>query len=565
MARVRRDLRADARRCRAPRDTDLVVRVEKDFTVYGDECKFGGGIARHGPADGLRGVRRARRRHHERPRRRRRPGRRQVRHRPQGQPHRRYRQGGQPGRHGGVTPGMIVGVTTEAVAGESSSRRPAASTPTSTSSAPSSATTPSRRASRRCRRRRPGGGRVATTCTPAPSEVEMMLKATDGIPLNFGFSGKGNTSDPKGLRGSSPRPRAPAAAAPDIIKVCGEPNVLPSSTNPAPFTVNTVGEHLDMLMVCHHLDKSIPEDVASVFPRPFFAPPGEARAPLAVGSPPEFYRRPARPRRFAESRIRGETIAAEDILHDMGAISMISSDSQAMGRIGEVIAHVADRGQDEAPARCPRTRRRATTTRASSATSPSTRSTRPSRTAWPTTSAASRSASSRTSCSGSRATGAKPEMVIKGGTIAWAQMGDPNASVCRVCRFAPLFEIPRRPFRRRVRKRQNQHRVAPFPRSIPTPQPVKMRPMFGAFGKAVGGTSLAFVSKLAVETNIQNRLASASSPWRREHCAVQEGHGQQRRAPGHRRRPGDLRGHGRRRPAHVRAGEDRAPRAPALF
>ena len=208
-------------------------------------------------------------------------------------------------------------------------------------------------------------GTSATTCTPAPSQVEMMLKATDGYPLNFGFSGKGNTSDPKVLEsvlkagaagfklhedwGTTPAAidaaltfadendvaitihtdtlnesgfvadsiaamkgrtihtyhteGAGGGHAPDIMAIVEQENVLPSSTNPTrPFTVNTVDEHLDMLMVCHHLDASIPEDVA-----------------------------------FAESRIRAETIAAEDILHDTGAISMISSDSQAMGRVGEVI------------------------------------------------------------------------------------------------------------------------------------------------------------------------------------------------------------------------------------
>ncbi len=158
--------------------------------------------------------------------------------------------------------------------------------------------------------------------------------------------------------------------APDIIKVCGLPNVIPSSTNPTrPYTVNTIAEHLDMLMVCHHLSPSIPEDIA-----------------------------------FAESRIRKETIAAEDILHDIGAFSIISSDSQAMGRVGEVIdPHLADRRQDEAPARPPCRRRPATTTiSASAATSPNTRSTRRSRTACRRRSARWRSASAPTSCCGTR-------------------------------------------------------------------------------------------------------------------------------------------------------------------
>ena len=158
--------------------------------------------------------------------------------------------------------------------------------------------------------------------------------------------------------------------APDIIKVAGLPNVLPSSTNPTrPYTVNTLDEHLDMLMVCHHLDPSIPEDVA-----------------------------------FAESRIRRETIAAEDILHDLGAFSMISSDSQAMGRVGEVIIRTWQTAHKMKVQRgpLPRTTRAATTISASSATSPSTRSTRPSPTAWRTSWARSRSASAPTWCCGSR-------------------------------------------------------------------------------------------------------------------------------------------------------------------
>nr|CAB3468150.1 unnamed protein product [Digitaria exilis] len=279
----------------------------------------------------------------------------------------------------------------------------------------------------------PAHGTCATTCTPAPSQMKLMLQSTDQLPINMGFTGKGNTAKPEGLAeiikagamglklhedwGSTPAAidnclsvaeafdiqvnihtdtlnesgcvehtiaafkdraihtyhseGAGGGHAPDIIKVCGVKNVLPSSTNPTrPFTSNTIDEHLDMLMVCHHLDKNIPEDVA-----------------------------------FAESRIRAETIAAEDILHDMGAISIISSDSQAMGRIGEV-GKLADL------------------------------------VLWKPS-----------------FFGAKPELVVKGGAIAWANMGDPNAS-------------------------------------IPTPEPVMMRPMFGAFGKAGSSNSIAFVSKV---------------------------------------------------------------------
>jgi urease alpha subunit len=344
----------------------------------------------------------------------------------------------------------------------------------------------------------PSAGTCATTCTPAPSQIEFMLRAVDGYPLNFGFSGKGNTSDPAvlldvlkaGAAGFKlhedwgTTPSAIAAAldfadehdvaitihtdtlnesgfvddsiaamkgrtihtyhtegaggghAPDIIKIVQENNVLPSSTNPTrPFTINTVDEHLDMLMVCHHLDASIPEDVS-----------------------------------FAESRIRAETIAAEDILHDMGAISMISSDSQAMGRVGEVITRTwqtadkmkmqrghlgvdADNGDDNFRVKryiakytiCPAITHGMSTVVGSVEV-------------------------------GKMADlvlwkpaffGAKPEMIIKGGTIAYAQMGDPNAS-------------------------------------IPTPQPVLMRPMFGA--KSVVSNSVHFVSQASVEAGIATRF-----------------------------------------------------------
>ncbi|KAK1403213.1 Urease [Heracleum sosnowskyi] len=342
----------------------------------------------------------------------------------------------------------------------------------------------------------PSHGTRATTCTPAPSHMRLMLQSTDDLPLNFGFTGKGNTSKPEGLHeiisagamglklhedwGTTTAAidncltvadqydiqvnihtdtlnesgfvehtiaafkgrtihtyhseGAGGGHAPDIIKVCGVKNVLPSSTNPTrPFTINTIDEHLDMLMVCHHLDKDIPEDVA-----------------------------------FAESRIRAETIAAEDILHDMGAISIISSDSQAMGRIGEVItrtwqtAHkmklirgpIEGDGPDNDNFRIKRYIAKYTINPAI--------------------------ANGFSYCIGSVEVnkladlviwkpsffGAKPEMVIKGGEIAWANMGDPNAS-------------------------------------IPTPQPVIMRPMFGAFGKAGSKNSMAFVSKAAVDCGIK--------------------------------------------------------------
>jgi urease subunit alpha len=322
-----------------------------------------------------------------------------------------------------------------------------------------------------------------------------MLQATDAFPMNFGFTGKGNTSLPEGLAeqieagaiglklhedwGTTPKAidtclsvaerydvqvtihtdtlnessyldetveafkgrtihtyhteGAGGGHAPDIIKICGEPNVIPSSTNPTrPFTVNTLDEHLDMLMVCHHLNPNIPEDVA-----------------------------------FAESRIRGETIAAEDILQDLGAISLMSSDSQAMGRVGEVImrtwqtAHkmrdqrgkLKEESGDNDNFRIRRYIAKYTINPAiAHGVGHEVGSLEINKLAdlvlWKPD-----------------FFGVKPEMVIKGGFIAWAQMGDPNAS-------------------------------------IPTPQPVFMRPMFGAFGKASGVTSLAFVSKASLDLGI---------------------------------------------------------------
>jgi urease alpha subunit len=341
----------------------------------------------------------------------------------------------------------------------------------------------------------PSAGTSATTCTPAPSQFEMMLKATDGIPMNFGFSGKGNTSDASVLKdcllagaagfklhedwGTTPSSidaclgfadehdvavtihtdtlnesgfvddsiaamkgrtihtyhteGAGGGHAPDIIKIVQEPYVLPSSTNPTrPFTINTMDEHLDMLMVCHHLDSSIPEDVA-----------------------------------FAESRIRAETIAAEDILHDIGAISIISSDSQAMGRVGEVISRTWQTA-------CKMKSQRGPLTEDSGSGNDNTRVKR--YLAKYTINPAITHGMSQHVGSvevGKLADlvlwkpsmfGAKPEMIVKGGAIAYSQMGDPNAS-------------------------------------IPTPQPVKMRPMFGAYetgsGSATNKRSIAFVSSAA--------------------------------------------------------------------
>lgn len=359
----------------------------------------------------------------------------------------------------------------------------------------------------------PATGTNATTCTPGAWNIYRMLQAAEAFPVNLGFLGKGNSSKPEGLReqaiagamglklhedwGTTPAAidtclsvadeydiqvaihtdtlneagfvettiaafknrvihtyhteGAGGGHAPDIIKVCGEANVLPSSTNPTrPYTTNTLEEHLDMLMVCHHLDRSIPEDVA-----------------------------------FAESRIRRETIAAEDILHDLGAFSMISSDSQAMGRVGEVIirtwqtAHKmkVQRGILEVPPLLRGDRgdqERADNFRAKRYIAKYTIN--PAITHGIADYVGSVEAGKLADlCLWHPAFfGVKPEIVIKGGMIAWSQMGDANAS-------------------------------------IPTPQPVHMRPMFGSFGGAIAATSLTFVSKAALEAGIPQEIGLQKS------------------------------------------------------
>ncbi|MBK0398682.1 urease subunit alpha [Limibaculum sp. M0105] len=348
----------------------------------------------------------------------------------------------------------------------------------------------------------PAHGTLATTCTPGPWHIGRMLMAADAFPMNLAFAGKGNASLPAALEeqvkagacalklhedwGTTPgsidcclsvadamdvqvmihtdtlnesgfventiralkgrtihafhTEGAGGGHAPDIIKVCGEDYVIPSSTNPTrPFTVNTIDEHLDMLMVCHHLSKSIPEDVA-----------------------------------FAESRIRRETIAAEDILHDMGAFSIIASDSQAMGRVGEVIirtwqtAHKMKVQRGRLPEETGdndnfRVRRYVAKYTINPAI----------------THGISHEIGSVEV--GKRADlvlwnpaffGVKPEMVLIGGTIACAQMGDPNAS-------------------------------------IPTPQPVYTRPMWGAFGRSRTASAVTFVSEAAQADGIGARLGLA--------------------------------------------------------
>ncbi|MDH4082052.1 MAG: urease subunit alpha [Nitrospira sp.] len=349
----------------------------------------------------------------------------------------------------------------------------------------------------------PATGTNATTCTPGPWNIYRMLEASDGIPMNLGFLGKGNSSHPDGLNeqveagaiglklhedwGTTPAAidtclsvgerydvqvaihtdtlneagfvedtikafkgrtihtfhteGAGGGHAPDIIKVCGEPNVLPSSTNPTmPFTANTMDEHLDMLMVCHHLNPRIPEDVA-----------------------------------FAESRIRRETIAAEDILHDLGAISIMSSDSQAMGRIGEVIIRT---WQNAHKMKVQRGHLSPTGAKDSSQ-SDNFRAKRYVAKYTINPAIAHGIAHEVGSVEVGKLAdlviwkpaffGVKPEMVLKGGFIAQAQMGDPNAS-------------------------------------IPTPEPIISRPMFGAFGRALTSTSLTFFSQAGLDREIPKKL-----------------------------------------------------------
>ncbi|MBD2356914.1 urease subunit alpha [Tolypothrix sp. FACHB-123] len=352
----------------------------------------------------------------------------------------------------------------------------------------------------------PATGTNATTCTPGPWNMYRMLQAADGFPVNLGFLGKGNASQPQGLVeqvqagamglklhedwGTTPATidtclsvadeydvqvaihtdtlneagfvedtiaafknraihtyhteGAGGGHAPDIIKVCGEANVLPSSTNPTrPYTLNTLDEHLDMLMVCHHLDPAIAEDVA-----------------------------------FAESRIRRETIAAEDILHDLGAFSMISSDSQAMGRVGEVIIRTWQTSHKMKVQRGilnPQgNEQRADNFRAKRYVAKYTIN--PAITHGIAQYVGSVEEGKLADLCLWRPAffGVKPEIVIKGGMIAWSQMGDANAS-------------------------------------IPTPQPVHMRPMFGSFAGARHATSLTFVSQAALEREIPSQFSLKKS------------------------------------------------------
>ncbi len=476
-------------------DTGLVAQVEKDFTVYGDECKFGGGkVLREGmgqkagvgdaealdcvitnalivdwtgiykadigiKAGRITGIGKA----------------------------------GNPDVMAGVTPGMVVGVTTEAIAGEGLIVTAGGIDshihficPQQADEAIASGITTWVGGGTG-----PATGTNATTCTPGAWNLRRMLQATDTLPLNIGLTGKGNTSMPEGLLdqiaagaiglklhedwGTTPAAidtclsvaegediqvtihtdtlnesgfvddslaafkgrtihtyhseGAGGGHAPDIIRVCGEPNVLPSSTNPTrPYTVNTLDEHLDMLMVCHHLDREIPEDVA-----------------------------------FAESRIRGATIAAEDVLHDLGAISMMSSDSQAMGRVGEVITRTWQTAHKMREQRGRLREERGENDNLRIRRYVAKYTINPAIAHGMVHEVGSVEVGKLADLVLWRPAffGLRPELVIKGGFIAWSQMGDPGAS-------------------------------------IPTPQPSYMRPMFGARGTALGATSIVFVSGRAL-------------------------------------------------------------------
>jgi urease subunit alpha len=499
-------------------DTELIVEVEKDFTCYGDEITFGGGkvirdgmgqssvvtradspgaldlvitnalvIDHWGIVKGDIGVKDGR----------------IV----------KVGKAGNPDTMNGVDPELVVGAATEVIAGENLIVTAGAIdshihfiSPQQVEAALSNGITTMIGGGTG-----PATGTNATTCTPGAWNIARMLEAAEAWPMNFGFLGKGNaaTIPPLaeqieagacGLKLHEDWGTTPAAIdaclqaadqydvqvaihtdtineagfvedtitaingrtihtyhtegaggghAPDIIRIASFPNILPSSTNPTrPFTINTIAEHLDMLMVCHHLNPLVPEDVA-----------------------------------FAESRIRPETIAAEDILHDLGIFSMISSDSQAMGRIGEVVTRTWQTAHKMKVQRGPlspdsdrndnfRVQRYIAKYTINPAITHGidkhVGSIEPGKLAdlvlWKPA-----------------FFGVKPEIIIKGGFIAWSVMGDANAS-------------------------------------IPTPQPVLYRPMFGAFGRACQSTSLTFVSRAALDRGVSGKLELRKTAVAVEHC-----------------------------------------------
>ncbi|HKX31291.1 MAG TPA: urease subunit alpha [Blastocatellia bacterium] len=497
-------------------DTELVIEVERDFAHYGDEITFGGGkvirdgmgqkvnatraggaldlvitnaliIDHWGIVKGDIGIKDGR----------------IV----------KVGKAGNPDTMAGVDPELVVGASTEVIAGENLIVTAGAIdshihmiSPQQVYAALSNGTTTMIGGGTG-----PATGTNATTCSPGAWNLARMLQATEAWPINFGLLGKGNVSAAApldeqivagacGLKLHEDWGTTPAAIdaclriadqydvqvaihtdtineagfvedtiaaisgrtihtyhtegaggghAPDIIKIAGFPNILPSSTNPTrPYTVNTITEHLDMLMVCHHLNSQVPEDVA-----------------------------------FAESRIRPETVAAEDILHDLGVFSMISSDSQAMGRIGEVVlrtwqtAHKMKTQRGPLPEDSSRNDNfRVKRYVAKYTINPAV--------------AHGIAAHAGSIEPGKLADlvlwrpaffGVKPEMVVKGGLIAWSLMGDANAS-------------------------------------IPTPQPVLYRPMFGAFGKATAATSVVFTSRAAIEAGLPAGLGLQKTALAVENC-----------------------------------------------
>ena len=487
-------------------DTDLIVEVEKDFTVYGDEITFGGGkVIRDGMGQSSTAVR-------------------------EGESGAldlvitnavivdhwgivkgdigikngrivKVGKAGNPDTMNGVDAELVVGASTEVIAGENLIVTPGGVdshihfiSPQQVYAAISNGITTMIGGGTG-----PATGTAATTCTPGAWNLARMLQAAEAWPMNFGFLAKGNAAAKAplaeqieagacGLKLHEDWGTTPAAIdaclkvaddfdvqvaihtdtineggfleatvsaiagraihtyhtegaggghAPDIIRIASFENILPSSTNPTrPFTVNTIAEHLDMLMVCHHLNPQVPEDVA-----------------------------------FAESRIRPETIAAEDILHDMGVISMISSDSQAMGRVGEVVLRTWQTAHKMKTQRGP--------LEGDSALNDNERAKRYVAKYTINPAITHGMAAEIGSIEPGKLAdlvlwkpaffGAKPEMVVKGGFIAWSAMGDPNAS-------------------------------------IPTPQPVLYRPMFGSFGAAMAQTAITFVSQAAVTAGLAQKL-----------------------------------------------------------
>ena len=497
-------------------DTELIIEVEKDFTAYGDEITFGGGkVIRDGMGQNSRltneegvldlvltnaliidhwgivkgdiGVKNGR----------------IV----------KVGKAGNPDTMSGVDPALIVGAGTEVISAENLIVTAGAIdshihfiSPQQIYEALNNGVTTMLGGGTG-----PATGTNATTCTPGPWNMARMLQAAEAWPVNFGFLGKGNAageaplieqlrSGACGLKLHEDWGTTPAAIdtclkvadqydvavaihtdtineigfvedtvaaiagraihtyhtegaggghAPDIIKIASYPNVLPSSTNPTrPYTVNTIAEHLDMLMVCHHLNPQVPEDVA-----------------------------------FAESRIRPETIAAEDILHDLGVFSMISSDSQAMGRVGEVVTRTWQTAHKMKVQRgaLPQDSERNDNFRVKRYVAKYTIN--PAITHGIAGQVGSIEPGKLADLVLWRPAffGVKPEMIVKGGFIAWSAMGDANAS-------------------------------------IPTPQPVLYRPMFGSFGAAIAPTSLTFVSKVALEAGTLDGLACRKQMVAVENC-----------------------------------------------